>query len=222
MFTAIRIAKEFQVDLTLEHCTEGHLIAEELAKENFPLAVGPTLGHATKFELRNKSWDTPGVLQKAGCQVSIITGFPGDPPKIPAAVRRPGRQVPAWTPLGPLQAITINPARNIGIADRVGSLEAGKDADIVLTDGSPFEVKHQCENGVHRRGAGLRSGVNARLPLEGKLSTKETDEVLSGIRHSRLKHLIRRCAPPSPRRGRLHTRTKLRFTHTLVLFIEQH
>lgn len=139
MFTAIRIAKEFQVDLTLEHCTEGHLIAEDLAKENFPLAVGPTLGHATKFELRNKSWDTPGVLQKAGCQVSIITDSPVIPQKYLALCA--GLAVKSgMDPFSALQAITLNPARHIGIADRVGSLEEGKDADIVLTDGDPFEV----------------------------------------------------------------------------------
>ena len=139
MFTALRIAREFQVDITLEHCTEGHLIAGELAKENVPLAVGPTLGHASKFELRNKSWETPGVLQKAGCQVSIITDSPVIPQKyLPLCA---GLAVKSgMDPFGALQAITINPARHIGIADRVGSLEAGKDADIVLTDGSPFEV----------------------------------------------------------------------------------
>ena len=139
MFTAIRIAREFQVDLTLEHCTEGHLIANELAKENVPLAVGPTLGHATKFELRNKSWETPGALQKAGCQVSIITDSPVIPQKYLALCA--GLAVKSgMDPFGALQAITIHPARHIGIADRVGSLEAGKDADIVITDGSPFEV----------------------------------------------------------------------------------
>ena len=61
-FTALRIAREFDINITLEHVTEGHLVAEELAKENVMLAVGPTLGHANKFELRNKTWDTPGVL----------------------------------------------------------------------------------------------------------------------------------------------------------------
>ena len=139
MFTALRIAREFNVDITLEHCTEGHLIAEELAQENVPLAVGPTLGHAVKFELRNKSWETPGVLQKAGCQVSIITDSPVIPQKyLPLCAGLAAKS--GMDPFGALQAITINPARHIGIADRVGSLEAGKDADIVLTDGSPFEV----------------------------------------------------------------------------------
>ncbi len=75
IFTALRIAREFGVKITLEHVTEGHLIVEELAKENVPLAVGPTLTSASKYELRNKSWTTPGVLAAAGCQVSIITGI---------------------------------------------------------------------------------------------------------------------------------------------------
>ncbi len=67
LFTALRIAREFDLKITLEHVTEGHLIVEELVKENVPLAVGPTLGSASKFELRNKSWTTPGVLAAAGC-----------------------------------------------------------------------------------------------------------------------------------------------------------
>ncbi len=139
MFTALRIAREFDVDITLEHCTEGHLIADELAKENVPLAVGPTLTHASKFELRNKSWDTPGVLQKAGCQVSIITDSPVIPQQYLALCA--GLAIKSgMDPFGALQAITINPAKHIGIDERVGSLEVGKDADIVITDGSPFEV----------------------------------------------------------------------------------
>ena len=139
IFTAIRVAKEFDVRLTLEHVTEGHLIAEDLAKENVPLAVGPTLTHATKFELRNKSWVTPGALDRAGCLVSIITDAPVIPQQyLPLCA---GMAVKAgMDKFKALQAITINPARHIGIEDRVGSLEAGKDADIVITDGCPFEV----------------------------------------------------------------------------------
>lgn len=142
LFTALRIAKEFGVRLTLEHVTEGHLIAEDLAKENVPLAVGPTLTHATKFELRNKTWITPGALDRAGCRVSIITDAPVIPQQyLPLCA---GMAVKAgMDPFKALQAITINPARHIGIGDRVGSLEAGKDADLVLTDGSPFEVSTQ-------------------------------------------------------------------------------
>ena len=140
MFTVIRIAKEFGVGLTLEHCTEGHLAPELLAEENYPMAVGPSLGHASKFELRNKSWTTPGVLDAAGCRVSIITDSPVIPQKyLPLCA---GLAVQAgMNPFHALQAITINPARHLGIEDRVGSLEAGKDADIVITDGNPFSVE---------------------------------------------------------------------------------
>lgn len=139
IFTALRIAKEFDLKITLEHVTEGHLIVEELAKENVPLAVGPTLTSASKFELRNKSWTTPGALSAAGCQVSIITDSPVIPQEyLPLCA---GLAVQAgMEPFAALQAITINPAKHAGIADRVGSLETGKDADIVITDGSPFEV----------------------------------------------------------------------------------
>ena len=139
IFTALRIAKEFDLKITLEHVTEGHLITEELAKENVPLAVGPTLTSASKFELRNKSWVTPGRLAAAGCQVSIITDSPVIPQEyLPLCA---GLAVQAgMDPFAALQAITINPARHAGIADRVGSREAGKDADIVITEGCPFEV----------------------------------------------------------------------------------
>ena len=139
IFTALRIAREFGVPITLEHVTEGHMIVEELAREQVPLAVGPSLGTASKFELRNKSWTTPGILAKAGCEVSIITDAPVIPQQYLALCA--GLAVKSGMDrFAALKAITINPARHAGIADRVGSLEAGKDADIVLTDGCPFEV----------------------------------------------------------------------------------
>ena len=140
IFTALRIAREFDLRLTLEHVTEGHLIADELAKEkDVPMAVGPSLTFASKFELQNKSWETPGVLAKAGCHVSIITDNSVIPQQyLPLCA---GMAVKAgMDPFAALQAITINPAKHIGIADRVGSIEVGKDADLVLTDGCPFEV----------------------------------------------------------------------------------
>ena len=138
-FTALRIAREFDVNITLEHVTEGHLVVEELAKENVMLAVGPTLTHATKFELRNKCWETPGALAKAGCHVSIITDAPVIPQKyLPLCA---GLAVKAgMDPFDALKAITIHPAEHALVADRVGSLEVGKDADVVVTDGCPFEV----------------------------------------------------------------------------------
>ena len=139
IFTAIRIAEEFGVKLTLEHVTEGHLIVEELADCGYPMAVGPSMTHASKVELQNKSWTTPGILAKAGCQVSIITDNSVTCQEyLPLCA---GMAVKAgMDPFQALQAITINPARHIGVADRVGSLEVGKDADLVLTNGSPFEI----------------------------------------------------------------------------------
>jgi len=144
MFTAIRIAKEFGVKITLEHCTEGHLVADILAEENLPMAVGPSFGTATKFELRKKTWATPAILDKAGCRVSIITDAPVIPLKyLPLCA---GFAVEAgMDPFKALQAVTINPARHIGIEDRVGSIEIGKDADIVVMEGSCFEISRKME-----------------------------------------------------------------------------
>lgn len=137
IYTAIRIAREYHVGLTIEHCTEGALIADDLAKEGFPVAVGPSLGHATKFELKNKSFTTPGILAKAGCQVSIITDSPVIPQQyLPLcaglAVKDGMREFDA------LKAITIHAAKHIGVSDRVGSIEVGKDADFVIADGNPM------------------------------------------------------------------------------------
>lgn len=140
IFTALRIAHEFGLRITLEHVTEGHLIVDELAKEkDVPMAVGPSLTHASKFELQNKSWATPGVLAKAGCHVSIITDNSVIPQQyLPLCA---GMAVKAgMDEFDALKAITINPAEHIGVADRVGSLEVGKDADVVVTAGCPFEV----------------------------------------------------------------------------------
>ena len=140
IFTALRIAHEFGLRITLEHVTEGHLIVDELAKEkDVPMAVGPSLTHASKFELQNKSWATPGVLAKAGCHVSIITDNSVIPQQyLPLCA---GMAVKAgMDEFDALKAITINPAEHIGVADRVGTLEVGTDADVVVTAGCPFEV----------------------------------------------------------------------------------
>lgn len=140
IFTALRIAREFNLRLTLEHVTEGHLIVDELAGEkDVPMAVGPSLTFASKFELQNKSWSTPAVLTAAGCHVSIITDSSVIPQQyLPLCA---GMAIKAgMDPFDALKAITLNPAEHIGVADRVGSLEVGKDADLVITNGSPFEV----------------------------------------------------------------------------------
>ncbi|MBR2446618.1 MAG: amidohydrolase [Clostridia bacterium] len=139
IFTAIRIAKEFDVDLTLDHCTDGELIADKLASEGYPAFVGPTFGGKTKIELSNKSFTTPAALHRAGVPISIIT----DAPVIPLeylpmcagfAVNAGLDYDEGW------RAITINPASQTGIGDRVGSLEVGKDGDVVIWQDDPLKV----------------------------------------------------------------------------------
>jgi imidazolonepropionase-like amidohydrolase len=137
IFTSIRIAKEFGVGLTLDHCTDGALIADELAKEGYPAFVGPSFGSKTKIELRNKDFTTPSVLHAAGVPVSIIT----DAPVIPLEYLTmcAGLAVSAGLPYEQAwRAVTINPAVQTGIGDRVGSLEVGKDGDVVIWNADPL------------------------------------------------------------------------------------
>lgn len=139
IYTAIRIAKEFGLELRIDHTTDGALIADDLAKEGFPVAVGPSFGHATKYELRNKGFQTPAILAKAGCQVSIITDSPVIEERFLALCA--GRAIySGLSEFEALQAITINAAKHIGAETRVGSIEEGKDADFVLVKGTPFAV----------------------------------------------------------------------------------
>ena len=137
LMTALRIAKEFGVRITLEHCTEGHLIVKELQAAGVPVAVGPTLTSASKLELVNKSWETPGILAAAGISVSIITDASVIPQEYLSMCA--GLAVKAgMDPFEALRAITINPAKHLGVQNQIGSLEVGKDADIVLTEGDPL------------------------------------------------------------------------------------
>lgn len=137
ILAAVRFAEEFQLDLRIEHCTEGHLIAEELTHYPLQVTVGPTLTRRSKIELKNKSWQTYRVLADHGIPVSITTDHPYTPIQYlnicaSLAVREGLSEDKA------LEGITINPARNLGVADRIGSLEVGKDADIVLWNNHPF------------------------------------------------------------------------------------
>ncbi len=136
--TALRIADEFQITISLEHCTEGHLIADYIAEKNVFAAVGPTLSGKSKVELKELGFHTPVALAKAGVKFAIITDHPIIPEKyinIAAglAVREGLDETIA------LEALTMTPATMLGLADRLGSLEAGKDADIVLWSDDPFE-----------------------------------------------------------------------------------
>ncbi|WP_059170858.1 amidohydrolase [Bacillus sp. FJAT-27445] len=137
IMAALRFAGEFGLDLRIEHCTEGHLIARELAGLGLMVSVGPTLTRRAKVELKNKSWTTYQELTKHGIEVSITTDHPYTPIQYlnvcaAIAVREGLAEQKA------LEGITILPARNLGIEQRVGSIEEGKDADLVLWSHHPF------------------------------------------------------------------------------------
>ncbi len=139
ILTAIRIAKEFDVLLTLDHCTDGELIVDELAAEGYPAFIGPSFGSKSKIELSNKSFATAGALHAAGVPISIITDSPVTPlERLPmCAGYACSEGLPyeeAW------RAITVNPANQTGIGDRVGSLEVGKDGDVVIWRDDPLRV----------------------------------------------------------------------------------
>lgn len=139
IFTAIRIAKEFGLSVTLDHCTEGHLIAEDLAKAGFPAIVGPDLASRSKIEVQNMAFKTAGVLNKAGIMTAITTDHPVS--LIQSLPLCAGLAVKAGMPMEEgLKAITIYPATICGVSERLGSLEVGKDADVAIFDGNPMEV----------------------------------------------------------------------------------
>ncbi|MFW6040976.1 MAG: amidohydrolase [Thermoplasmatota archaeon] len=140
MITAARIAHEFDFDLVLEHCTEGHEIADFLAKNDIPAVVGPGLSSKSKRENKERTFKTPGILSDKGVKVAIMTDSPVIPNQylnlMAAYSVREGMDEDEA-----LKAITINAAEVCDIDDRVGSLEEGKDADIVVLDGNPLELK---------------------------------------------------------------------------------
>ena len=139
ILTAIRIAKEFNLKLTLDHCTEGHLIAEEIKESGFPAIVGPSLAIRNKIETQNSDFKTAGILHKAGVKVAITTDHPvtriQDLPICAGFAAKEGLGVEEG-----LKAITINAAEICNVSNRVGSIEIGKDADIAIFNGNPMEV----------------------------------------------------------------------------------
>ncbi|MBP5427357.1 MAG: amidohydrolase [Clostridiales bacterium] len=140
ILTAIRIAKEFDVNITIEHCTDGSRIKDILKSEGVPVIVGPVITDRSKPELANQSASTGGILAKEGIDVAIMTDHPVFPinylPIQAAIVAKEGMDC-----MQALRAITITAAKVCGIDDRVGSIEVNKDADIVIFDGHPFEIK---------------------------------------------------------------------------------
>ena len=134
ILTIIRIAKEFDIDVTLDHCTDGEVIKEKIKESGYPAIVGPALTHKSKFELANKSFTTPKTLMDEGVLVAITTDSPVIPQEYLSlcaglAMKAGMEEIEA------LEAITIT-AKILGLDNRLGSLKAGKDADIVICDGS--------------------------------------------------------------------------------------
>ncbi len=139
ILTAIRIAREFDVDLTIDHGTEAHLIADEIARSGFPVIVGTDLTSRSKLEVQNMNFKTNRILYEAGVLFSVTTDHP-----IALIEYLPlcaGLAVKYGLPLEEgLKAVTIHPARICRVEDRVGSLETGKDADIAIFSGNPLEI----------------------------------------------------------------------------------
>ena len=145
ILTALRLGEEFGLQVVVEHCTEGHKVAGELAEAGVPALVGPTLGSRSKVELRELSFATPGELARAGVTVALISDHPFVPiqylPLCGGLAIREGLDEETA-----LRAITLTPAEILGIAGRVGSLEPGKDADLAIYRGHPFyDVQARCE-----------------------------------------------------------------------------
>jgi imidazolonepropionase-like amidohydrolase len=142
--TALRLANEFGYDLVLDHCTEGYLIADKIAAAGVPAVCGPLITARSRPELRHRTMANPGLLAAAGVTVAIATDHPVVPVHLltvqAALAIREGldREVA-------LRAVTINPARIMRIADRVGSLVPGKDADVAVWSGDPFDVMSRVE-----------------------------------------------------------------------------
>jgi len=164
--TALRISREFGTDLVIDHGTEAFLIADLIAAEGVPVVIGPLLTARSKVELRNRSLAAPGLLAAAGVTIAITTDHPVVPihflvHSATFAVRE------GLAPVEALRSITITPARILGVSDRLGSLEPGKDADLVIWSGDPLDVMSRAESAfvggheVYRYDYATRQGVFA-------------------------------------------------------------
>lgn len=139
IYTAIRIAHEYDLNITLDHCTEGHLIAEDIAKTGYPVILGPHLASRSKIEIQYASFKTAGIMEENGILLAITTDHPVS--LIQSLPHCAGLAVKAGLSMEEgLRAITINAAKICGVDDRVGSLEPGKDADIAIYSGNPMEI----------------------------------------------------------------------------------
>jgi imidazolonepropionase-like amidohydrolase len=142
--TAMRMAREFGYDLVIDHGTEAHLLADQIAAASIPVIIGPLFTSRSKVELRNRSLANPGRLAAAGVTIAITTDHPVVP--IHFLVHQATLAVKeGLDPVTALESVTINPARIIGCADRIGSLAVGKDADLVIWSGDPLDVMSRAE-----------------------------------------------------------------------------
>jgi imidazolonepropionase-like amidohydrolase len=144
ILTALRIAEEFGIRIALDHATESHLLAERLAARGVACLIGPSMSSRSKVELRRRGFETAGILERAGVPVCLITDHPVTGLEYlrlcgGLAVRG------GMTPDGALRAVTLAPAEVLGVADRIGSLDAGKSADLVIHRGHPFEIASRAE-----------------------------------------------------------------------------
>ncbi|MDV2582740.1 amidohydrolase [Alkalibacillus haloalkaliphilus] len=142
--TVLRIKREFEIDVTIEHGTEGHLIPEFIAEHDVSVAVGPTLTARSKVELENRGWETLPTYAKHGVPFTITTDHPVVPIEhlMTSAIMGVKNGL---TDQEAMKALTINGAKHLGIEDRVGSLEKGKDADLVIWSGDPFDLRNKVE-----------------------------------------------------------------------------
>jgi imidazolonepropionase-like amidohydrolase len=142
--TALRIADEFGYRLVIDHGTEAHLLADLLAADDIPVIIGPLFTSRSKVELRNRSLANPGRLAQAGVTIAITTDHPVVP--INFLVHQATFAVKeGLDPQEALRSLTINPARIVGIDDRLGSIEPGKDADLCVWSGDPLDVMSRVE-----------------------------------------------------------------------------
>lgn len=139
MLTAIRIAKEFDILLTLDHCTEGHFIIDQIKAAGVSAIFGPTMSFRSKVETKNKNYLTAKLLNDAGVKLAIMTDHPVTSieylPICAGLAVKSGLSMETA-----LRSITINAAEILGINSRVGSIEKGKDADIAIYDGNPMDI----------------------------------------------------------------------------------
>lgn len=140
ILTAIRLAEEFNLRASVEHCTEGYLIADELRKANVGIILGPLLTDRGKPELKNLTMKAPAILHRAGVKFALMTDHGVIPePYLPVEA---GLCVREGLPeMEAMRAITIHAAEVLGLEERLGSLAPGKDADVVIFDGHPLETR---------------------------------------------------------------------------------